>query len=439
MNTSKESGGRREARDASAPLSKAVVAPSHQRGPLQGSGTPNLEPGMKSLHSNTKRNADLSPTSSHCVANEQANIAFDLDQQNLTQPSRNLYKAKNNNARNMDETLLCLPFKAMTSPSTRHARHSSLLAQFNDISEQFKDTSPPDIIPYQGNKYGQNAQTLPGKLMICNQNNIDQPNKKDGDSPNYNSPPNQYKDITKGDGSNCSYVSRFITSQRSGYMEQKFSNGLPSGHIPRGRKGNFHRQSHLESQLAKMNKSKTKMAGGAHQPLINKESAQVDEIILDLDRDYDVVGKADMKKDGEKPYIVEKSNGHVRCNSLGQTDQSEFIPTCSDKCNTPSILQIAKNDAVTVERYPSQTPQKDKNFIEIQPHAQSRCLRLKITQPEDQDEDGREEDTKAEGQNQDSEANPGANYNQNGHLVNNTADGNGQSVSVKKSSKPIYL
>lgn len=71
MNNHKEnSGGRQEARDASAPPSKTVVTTSQPRAPLQESGTPNIEHGMKALHSNQKRNLDMSPTSSHCVANE---------------------------------------------------------------------------------------------------------------------------------------------------------------------------------------------------------------------------------------------------------------------------------------------------------------------------------------------------------------------------------
>ena len=203
----------------------------------------------------------MSSTSSHCVENDRISVPFELGQMHLTQPSRNLYKAKTCNGRNIDETSLCQPFKTMTSPQALPPRNHSLLTHFNDITDQFKDTSPPDIIPYKGNKYGQNASTLPGKLMTCPQNNIENGIKKDSPQDNtldYLKSPQKYQvENRKGDGSNCSYVSRFINSQRSGYMDQKFNianmNGENQAHLSC--------PSHPDPQFMKMLKNKPTMTG----------------------------------------------------------------------------------------------------------------------------------------------------------------------------------
>lgn len=105
--------------------------------PNESSLSMGVEKQTKTEKGGPKRNVQMSPTSSHCVENDHSNIAYDFDQLNLAQPSRNLYKSKNpSNFRSIEETAsLCLPFKAMTSPSARNVRNGSLLAKLNEITD----------------------------------------------------------------------------------------------------------------------------------------------------------------------------------------------------------------------------------------------------------------------------------------------------------------
>ena len=174
----------------------------------------------------TKRNVNMSPTSSHCVENDNPIIVYDFENMNLTQPTRNLYKSKNpTNLKNIDETTsLCIPFKAMTSPSTRNPRNGSLLAKLNEITDKIKDTSPPDLLtPYQARKFVQNDCDEADNESIANQVN------------------NLFPTVQsrQGDGSNCSSsVSRFITTQQSGFMNKKFDASRMQNQYPI-RKSNY--------------------------------------------------------------------------------------------------------------------------------------------------------------------------------------------------------
>ena len=72
-----------------------------------------------------------------------------------------------------------------------------------------------------GEKYSLNNQMHQGDLMIFNQNKKENVPQIDSNSSEFkiNEPENQ-----GGDASGCSFVSRFIGSQKSGYMETPFGN-----------------------------------------------------------------------------------------------------------------------------------------------------------------------------------------------------------------------
>jgi len=100
-----------------------------------------------------------------------------------------------------------------------------------------------------GEKYSLNNQMHQGDLMIFNQNKKENVPQIDSNSSEFkiNAPDNQ-----GGDASGCSFVSRFIGSQKSGYMDTPFGNKRS---LSRGMENSGYNQSKLITQKQRNGKT----------------------------------------------------------------------------------------------------------------------------------------------------------------------------------------